>query len=100
MSQRWFVLPGLIGRVLCLIVPVQVYPIPSVSEGVLSEQGCFMGACLGGNQGENTEKSMNFFMKAQQNPSETQYLDQPADYGGEKGQRPFRHRYGDLLLPQ
>lgn len=70
---------------LCLMVPVQAYHIPTVSEGLLSEQGCYVGAYLGGNQGANDPKSVNFFMKAQPNPYETQYLDQPADYGEKKG---------------
>jgi PKD repeat protein len=71
--------------VLCLLVPVQAYHIPSVNEGLLSEQGCYVGAYLGGNQGANDKLCVNFFMKAQPDPYETQYLDQPANYGEKKG---------------
>lgn len=85
MSQRWLVSLVFAGLVLCLVLPVQGYHIPNVSEGLLSEQGCYVGAYLGGNQGANNEKCVNFFMKAQALPYETQYLDQPADYGEKKG---------------
>ena len=89
MSQRGIVIFGLGVMVLCLVVPVQAYHIPTVSEGLLSEQGCYVGAYLGGNQGANDKLCVNFFMKAQPNPYETQYLDQGADdYGERKGSGP------------
>jgi len=89
MSQRGIVIFGWGVMVLCLVVPVQAYHIPTVSEGLLSEQGCYVGAYLGGNQGANDKLCVNFFMKAQLNPYETQYLDQGADdYGERKGSGP------------
>jgi len=88
MSQRLLIFLAGVGMVLCLMVPVQAYHIPNVSEGLLSEQGCYVGAYLGGNQGANNNLCVNFFKKAQPDPYETQYLDQPDNYGEEKGSGP------------
>lgn len=81
MSRRWRIPLGCIGLILCLLVSAQAYHIPSVSEGLLENNGTYVGAYLGGNQGANNQECVNFFQKAQQFPYETQYLDQPSDYG-------------------
>jgi PKD repeat protein len=71
--------------ILCLVIPVHAYHIPNASEGLLDQEGCYVGAYLGGNQGANDALCVNFFRKAQPNPYETQYLDQPKIYGEKKG---------------
>jgi PKD repeat protein len=81
MSQRWGVLLGGIMVLFCLVFTAQAYHLPNVSEGLLDEQGCYVGAYLGGNQGANNALCVNFFKKAQDFPYETQYLDQPKNYG-------------------
>lgn len=88
MAQWWLGVLGLTAIVLCLAVPGQAYHIPTVGEGLLSEQGCYVGAYLGGNQGANNPLCVNYFMKAQADPYETQYLDHPLDYGERQGKGP------------
>jgi hypothetical protein len=88
MTQRWCIFLGCAAMVLCLGLPVQAYHILTVGEGLLSEQGCYAGVYLGGNQGANNDLCVNYFMKAQADPYETQYLDHPADYGERKGSGP------------
>ncbi len=85
MKQRWGVFFAGMVVLVCLVATAQAYHIPNVSEGLLDEQGCYVGAYLGGNQGANNPLCVNFFKKAQQNPYETQYLDQPKNYGEKKG---------------
>ncbi len=57
------------------------YHIPTLNEGLLSQQGCYIGAYLGGDQGANDAQCINYFMKAQPFPYETQILDSPSEYG-------------------
>jgi chitodextrinase len=88
MTRMWLVVLGFMAIVLCLALPGQAYHIPNVSEGLLSEDGCYVGAYLGGNQGANNPLCVNYFMKAQTYPYETQYLDHPAEYGERQGKGP------------
>lgn len=60
------------------------FHIPTVDEGLLSTEGCYIGAYLGGNQGSNNAMCVNYYCKAQGNPYETQVLDHPGDYGEKK----------------
>jgi PKD repeat protein len=88
MVRTWRGALGFTALVLCLALPGQAYHIPTVSEGLLSEPGCYVGAYLGGNQGANNALCVNYFMKAQTYPYETQYLDHPFDYGEKQGKGP------------
>lgn len=58
--------------------------IPTVKEGLLETEGCYIGAYMGGNQGSNNAMCVNYYMKAQGNPYETQILDHPNEYGERK----------------
>ncbi len=88
MKQRWRVILGFMAIVLFLAFPGQALYIPDVDEGLLSLQGCYVGAYLGGNQGANDALCVNYFMKVQPDPYETQYLDHPASYGERQGTGP------------
>lgn len=57
------------------------YHIPTVDEGLLNANGCYIGAYMGGDQGANNAKGVNYFQKAQNDPYETQILDRPESYG-------------------
>ena len=74
-----FVTIMLIG--ICLLVqPLAAIHIPTVSEGILSEKGCYAGVYLGGNVGTlgpNNFKNSN----SDGHLYETQFLDQPGSYG-------------------
>lgn len=71
---------------LCAIgIPSVVgYHINTTAEGLLSQEGTYVGAYLGGNQGANNEKGVNYFHKAQTFPYESQILDNPESYGETK----------------
>ncbi len=74
---------GVIGIVIgiCLLVmPLAAVHIPTVSEGLLSEKGCYAGVYLGGNVGT---LGPNDFMNSNSDGHlyETQYLDHPDSYG-------------------
>lgn len=60
------------------------YHIPTVSEGLLTESGCYIGAYLGGDQGANNAQCVNYYKKSMVFPYETQILDHPLDYGEKK----------------
>ncbi len=66
---------------ICLLVqPLAAIHIPTVSEGLLSEKGCYAGVYLGGNVGTlgpNNFKNSN----SDGHLYETQFLDQPGSYG-------------------
>ena len=59
------------------------YHIPTVSEGLLGSNGCYIGAYLGGDQGTNNAQCVNYYAisNLQNNPWETQIFDRPGDYG-------------------
>ncbi|MEI7432784.1 MAG: PKD domain-containing protein [Methanomicrobiales archaeon] len=66
---------------LCLLVmPLAAVHIPTVSEGLLSKEGCYAGVYLGGNVGT---LGPNDFMNSNSDGHlyETQYLDHPDSYG-------------------
>jgi PKD repeat protein len=64
-----------------LSVPAAAVHIPTVSEGLLTRQGCYVGAYLGGDQGQNLPGDPNHYRMAQPNPYETQVLDPGIEYG-------------------
>lgn len=63
------------------IVTATGYHIPTVSEGLLNSTGCYIGAYLGGEQGANNNKCVNYYATTSGNPYETQILDHPLQYG-------------------
>ena len=59
------------------------YHIPTVSEGLLNSNGCYIGAYLGGNQGVNNKTCVNYYAISNENnsPWETQVWNDPEHYG-------------------
>jgi PKD repeat protein len=88
----------LIFSILCvvlIVVPGQAYHIPTVDEGLLTTDGCFIGAYLGGNQGVD---GPNYYQSARpdKSPYETQILDPGISYGQiNTGIDTFRAAAGD-----
>jgi len=67
----WMVLTG-------LACPAAAIHIPTAGEGLLSQNGCYLGAYLGGDTGA---PGPNYYITPNGNPFETQYLDNPGTYG-------------------
>ncbi len=66
---------------LCTIsISVSGIHIKTVSEGLLADNNCYIGAYLGGNQGSN---GSNYYKSSRDgdNPYETQIMDNPSQYG-------------------
>jgi len=88
----------LIFSILCVVliaVPGQAYHIPTVDEGLLDEDCCYIGAYLGGNQGVD---GPNYYQSARpdKSPYETQILDPGIPYGQiNTGIDTFRAAAGD-----
>ncbi len=73
------------GAMLFQGVSAAGFHIPTVDEGLLQTNGCYIGAYLGGNQGVNNLTCVNWYQKAQDFPYETQILDHPSEYGENTG---------------
>jgi PKD repeat protein len=74
------IISGIVIGLCLLVVPLAAVHIPTVSEGLLSEKGCYVGVYLGGNVGT---LGPNDFMNSNSDGHlyETQYLDHPDSYG-------------------
>ena len=59
------------------------YHIPTVNEGLLGSNGCYIGAYMGGNQGVNNKTCVNYYAISNLNnsPWETQVWNDPQNYG-------------------
>ena len=85
MMKLYFIIIGFLCLCVMGIPIVAGYHINTTAEGLLSQEGTYVGAYLGGNQGANNAKSVNFFHKAQPLPYESQILSKPDSYGETKG---------------
>jgi PKD repeat protein len=79
-NGKFGIIFGIVAGVCLLVMPLAAVHIPTVSEGLLSGNGSYVGVYLGGNVG--TLGPNNFMnSNADGHLYETQYLDHPDSYG-------------------
>jgi PKD repeat protein len=79
-NVKLVIISGIVIGLCLLVMPLAAVHIPTVSEGLLLEEGCYAGVYLGGNVGT---LGPNDFMNSNSDGHlyETQYLDHPDTYG-------------------